>query len=159
MDEAQRAKDLLASCAFFKDFKPEQLAIITGFLDVRDGEKGDVLFFEGEQSDAMYVVASGRVELLINDDKDSSRLVGWLGPSESFGELSLLSQSKRQLTVRATNDVTLYELNFQSFVRLRDEHPDVCLQLIMAAISHFGAVMDASHDLLRRLLLRQLSRV
>lgn len=156
---AHEAENLLRHCEFFQDFSPDDLEVLTQYIDIRNGHRGDVLYFENEQADAMYVVAQGRVELLINDEDGQPRLVGWLGPAESFGELALLLRGRRMVTVRATNDVLLYELSLASFMRMRTNHPDVCLLVVMSGVKRFGQVMSASQDLLRRFMLHQLSRV
>ena len=150
---------LLKNCQFFEDFGEQELGVMTQFLDIRTGDRGDVLFFEGEQADALYVVGNGRVELLMNDGHDQARLVGWLGPSESFGELSLLLRGKRMVTVRATNPVVLFELSVPSFLRMRAHHPDVCLLLIMAIIKRFGRLVDSNQQIFKQVLLGQLNRV
>ncbi len=159
MASNQKPEELLRHSPFFADFGLAELNIVTQYMDVRTGQRGDVLYFEGEPSDGMYIVGAGRVELLLNGDDGTARLVGWLGPAESFGELALLNPGKRLLTVRATNEVTLYELSVDSFMRMRAQHPDVCLLLIMSAVKRFGKVMEASHEIFRRTLLKQLERV
>lgn len=162
MNTANNSEDvtrLLQQCHFFEDFGEAELEVITQFLDIRTGERGDVLYFEGEQADALYVVGEGRVELLMNDDDGQARLVGWLGPAETFGELSLLMRGKRLLTVRATNQVVLYELSIPSFLRLRGQHPDACLLVIMAIIKRFSRIVDANQQIFKKVLLGQLARV
>ena len=155
----EEVAQLLKQCQFFEDFGEQELGVVTRFLDVRTGQKGDVLFYEGEQADALYIIGDGRVELLINDDNDQVRLIGWLGPSESFGEFALLTRGKRLVTVRATNNVVLYELSVPSFLRMRAHPPDVCLLLIMATVKRFGRMMETNHTLFKQVLLSQLSRI
>ena len=155
----EEALRLLTACQFYEDFGEAELAVVMQFLDIRTGERGDVLFFEGEPADAMYVVGEGRVELLVNDDDEQARLVGWLGPAESFGELALLLRGRRMITVRATGPVTLYELSVPSFLRMRAHHPDVCLLIIMAIIKRFGRIVDHNQQIFRKVLLGQLSKL
>jgi len=159
IENARQAESLLRHCAFFQDFTPADLSVITHYLDIRTGQRGDVLYFEQEQADAMYVVAQGRVELLINDDTEQPRLVGWLGPAETFGEMALLLRGQRMLTVRATNGVLLYELSLESFLKMRTDHPDVCLLVVMSGVKRFGDVMNTSQGLLRRFMLNELNRL
>lgn len=158
MDQEQQAEAVLRHCELLQDFSPGDLQSLSAYLDIRTGQRGDVLFFEGEPADAMYIVADGRLELLMNDDQDQPRLVGWLGPAESFGELALLLRGRRMLTVRATNRVTLYELNVESFMQLRLQHPDVCLLLVMSIVKRFGHVLTSSQSLIRRVMIGQLNR-
>ena len=97
--------------------------------------------------------------MLTNDEEGHPRLVGWLGPTETFGELSLVSDATRLLTIRATNEVVLYELGVASFQRLRAERPQTCLLVIMALIKRLSHVINANQELLKRVLLRELDRV
>lgn len=157
--DSQQALHILRQCAFFEDFGPDELVIVADFLDVRSGQRGDVLFFEGERGDSMYIVGQGRLELLVSDHEEHARLVGWLGPTESFGELGLLLQNKRMLTVRATNEVALYELSHQSFLAMRAQYPEVALMVVMAIVRRFGSLLEGSQQLLRELMLNQLNRI
>jgi CRP/FNR family transcriptional regulator len=157
--QKERAVPVLSQCEFFKDFQERDLDALAQYLDVRTGDRGDVLYVEGEPSDALYVIGEGRVELLMNDHSGQPRLIGWLGPTETFGELSLVTKGERRLTVRAGNDVVLYELGSASFERLRAEKPHTCLLIIMALVKRLSSVVDDNGDLLRRVLLQELSKV
>jgi len=157
--DSQQALRVLRQCAFFEEFGHEELRIVADFLDVRGGQRGDVLYFESERGDSMYIVGQGRLELLVTDHEDHARLVGWIGPTESFGEIGLLLQNKRMLTVRATNEVALYELSAESFAAMRVQFPDVALLVTLSIVKRFGVVLEASQELLRNIMLSQLNRV
>ncbi|MEY3615945.1 MAG: hypothetical protein RLZZ518_947, partial [Actinomycetota bacterium] len=53
-------EELLANNAFFAATSPESLKKIAGAGSVRQLQRGDVLFNEGDAPDAMFVVLSGR---------------------------------------------------------------------------------------------------
>ena len=77
--DSQQALRVLRQCAFFEEFGHEELRIVADFLDVRGGQRGDVLYFESERGDSMYIVGQGRLELLVTDHEDHARFVGSLG--------------------------------------------------------------------------------
>ena len=58
-------EDLLANNAFFAATSPESLKKIAGAGSVRNLQRGDVLFNEGDAPDAMFVVLSGRIAIAI----------------------------------------------------------------------------------------------
>lgn len=155
----QDARQVLRHCAFFDDFSDEDIAVVVQYIDLRTGKQGDVLFYEDEPAEALYIISHGKIELLVNDDHNQPRLVGWLGPSESFGELALLMRGKRLVTVRASNDVTLYELGVASFLKMRAHHPEVCLLIVMAIVKRFSTMVNDNHALFKRILLDQLHRL
>jgi CRP-like cAMP-binding protein len=64
-------------------------------------QKGDTLFVEGEESQDLYVLVSGHLEVLIGEKK----IAEITEPGALFGELSSLLGAKRTATVQAENEV------------------------------------------------------
>ncbi len=60
-------EELLAKNAFFAATSPESLKNIAGAGVVRNLQRGDVLFNEGDAPDAMFVVLSGRIAIAIGN--------------------------------------------------------------------------------------------
>lgn len=72
---------------------------------------GAVLFREGDDGDAFYVIADGEVELTT---EGIARHV--LTRGEAFGEIALLRSVPRTMTAVACRDTTLYALRAEAFV-------------------------------------------
>ncbi len=75
----------------------------------------DWLFRAGERADRLYVVLSGRLQVVAPDD---GRVLREVGPGAALGELGLLTGSPRSADVRAVRDSRLLELDARSFLRL-----------------------------------------
>jgi len=75
-------------------------------------EAGEVVFFQGDLGDNVYVIQSGECEVLRETNGRQSH-VAMLGPGDYFGEMALLSDVTRNATVRArtTMDVVLVSKN------------------------------------------------
>lgn len=80
----------------------DALAAIASPLSLRSGER---LFSEGEAADHLYVVATGRLRVMIND-----RLAGVVGALEPIGEIGLLSGEPRTATIEAIRDSQLIQI-------------------------------------------------
>jgi len=87
----------------FNDFPPELLATVAARTRVVRLEAGDWLFRQHDEGGSLYVVRSGRLEL-VREDPAPPSAVGVLGPGDALGELSLLLQEPRTLSVRAIRD-------------------------------------------------------
>jgi len=74
---------------------------LTSTLSVETPEAGQVLFREGDAATAMYVVISGEVEVLKRSRSGVDARVAVLGPSDWFGEMSIVDIQPRSATVRA----------------------------------------------------------
>ncbi len=77
---------------------------------------GAVLMDEGSTAEAVYVLQTGRLEVLIG-----GRLVRELGPGAVLGELAVLTGELRSATVRARRDATLLSFAARDFLTLLDE--------------------------------------
>ncbi len=79
--------------------------------DVRELKKGEVLFREGDASDAMYVIKKGSVA--ITKAKGSSDIeLAVLGPGEMLGEMAFFDGKPRSAGAKAKTDAVIVRLPF-----------------------------------------------
>ncbi len=71
---------------------------------------GTVIFSEGDLGNEMYIIKSGRVEI-IREMGDGELVLANLVENEFFGEMALFGDSKRTATVRAVDDSELLVVN------------------------------------------------
>lgn len=67
---------------------------------------GETVFEAGDIGDGFYVIVAGTVEVL-----DHDRVVRTMATGEGFGEIALLGNSTRTMTVRAVGPVDLYAIS------------------------------------------------
>ena len=70
-------------------------------LELLDLEPGAVAFREGDSGREMFVLLAGEMEVLKRSKRDVEARVAVLGPSDWFGEMSILDVMPRSATVRA----------------------------------------------------------
>ncbi len=64
-------------------------------------QAGEPIFREGDSAREMYVVLDGEVEVMKKSRRGRDMRVAILGPSDCFGEMSLIDVQPRSATVRA----------------------------------------------------------
>ena len=111
-----------------------QMLANAGFPPMRYAP-GDVIFAEGDQGNAMYVVRSGEVII-----ERHCHLMETLGGGGIFGEMALIDGSPRVATVRAKTACEVAPINEKSFLFLVHETPYFAI-----------AVMRTLADRLRRM--------
>jgi ATP-binding cassette subfamily B protein len=84
---------------------------------------GQAVVTAGLESDAFYVVYSGRARVVAVNNQGEEVTIGTLSRGNSFGEQGLLTNSPRTFTIRAANDLALLRLNKKDFEYLLEQHP------------------------------------
>ena len=84
---------------------------------------GETLFAKGSKGEALYLVTSGRLRVVIQDLDRVSKTVGALFPGDHCGEGSLLSGQPHRASVRAAEQSEVVEVSRKDFGRAiqRDE--------------------------------------
>ncbi len=82
-------------------------------------EPGEIVFDEGDTGDSLFMILSGRVEVLKRFGAEP-QLVRTLGPGEYFGEMALLGRHPRSATTRALTPLDLLVLPGSDFSALAD---------------------------------------
>jgi CRP/FNR family transcriptional regulator, cyclic AMP receptor protein len=91
----------LRNIGLFGALSDEVLEYLSQQLTVESPPAGSTLFREGDDANAMFVVISGEVEVLKKSKRSVDTRVAVLGPSDWFGEMSIVDIQPRSATVRA----------------------------------------------------------
>lgn len=81
-----------------------------------DLEPGVAAVNQGEEADAMYVIADGSVLVSATGQDGVEVTVATLGPGDYFGEIGLLESAPRNATCRATEPTRLYRVDGDTFL-------------------------------------------
>ena len=123
--------DLLTQTQMFEGLDQGDVEALAGELRVHQLVPGDTVFREGEVGNSMYIVASGRVSILLGGVDPSSRVtVASIEAGTCFGELSLFDNRPRSATAEVTRDTVLLELGQESFVRCLAQRPHVAMGIL-----------------------------
>ncbi len=88
---------------------------------------GDDIVAEGEEADAVYVLAEGRARMVKRAANGEEIPLNVLRPGATFGATGMLDPAfgKRTTTVRASSDVQTYKLDPLLFQSLLANHPEI----------------------------------
>ena len=116
---------LLSDISLFADLSGERLRPVASILERRTFPGAYRIFAEGDEGDALYLVVSGRVEVV-----KGGVSVATLGPQECFGELAVLDQEVRSATIRTLEPVEALMMSGPSFQDQLDLHPALARGII-----------------------------
>ena len=101
MNVTQLTAAELRSVGLFGALSDEVLEYLATHLHVETPAAGDLLFREGEDANAMFVVLSGEIEVLKRSRGGIEARIALLGPGDWVGEMSIVDIQPRSATVRA----------------------------------------------------------
>jgi len=113
------AAEMIDALPIFDDVPEESLSDLAGRVKLRSFSPGQVVVRQGDRAEAFYVVRSGTLEVFeTNTETQAERVLRVLGRGESFGELAVVQASVRTASVRAVEEVEVFEIERNTFHRL-----------------------------------------
>ena len=103
--------DLLLKIPIFSPLSPPVLEQLAARLIPVHASADEEIIRLGDHGDRFYLVKSGEVEVLLDDQPPRRE-----GPGSYFGEIALLRDVPRTATVRAATDVELFALDRDHFI-------------------------------------------
>lgn len=107
----------LATVPLFKSLDALERQRFAEFVREKVYPKGSVILFEDDPGDALFVVRSGRVKVVLLAEDGREVILGLLGVGEHFGELSLIDDQPRSAHVIAMEQSTILVLRRDDFRR------------------------------------------
>ena len=115
--------------------------MVTGALGkiYRDGEE---IVRQGNTGESMYVVQSGRVEVVQNTENGGEQHLAYLEAGNFFGEMSVFEKEVRSATVRAAGEARVLKIDKKTLLRRIREDPLLAVNLLKT-MSHRIRVLNA----------------
>ena len=128
---------ILKTVRLFSTLSDDQLRMLQSCLQLRSYARNTLIMRAGEETDALYIILSGRVKVLIPDDEGHEVILAFMGPNEFFGEMGLLDDQPRSASVATVEACEMLRFSKTGFV--------ACLK------DNFDLAMIIIHNLVKRL--------
>lgn len=95
--------------------------------------KNTVIVNEGDRSDTLFIILSGKVKAYLADEEGKEVLLSTQGPGEYFGEM-ILDQGPRSASVMTLEPSKFAVVTTEQFKKFLVEHPDAGPELVVSLI-------------------------
>jgi len=103
----------------------EDVNRLVAIAERRFFRRGQVVFHENDPADALHLVVRGHFAVRVTIPTGEAVLLAVVGSGDAFGELALVSNSRRGATVQAFSDGETLALHRDAFEALRRARPQV----------------------------------
>lgn len=128
----QSVAAFLSITDIFDNLSPTQLELVAAITEPHACQKGDVIIRENENTNSLYIIVRGIVEILmtpgfVSDDEESDlELLTELRQGQVVGEVALVDQGVRTATARiGTDETQILRIPRHKLIRLCDTYPDL----------------------------------
>ena len=125
-----RHRELLKRVSIFADLSDEALASLERIAAEKVYPKESVVFSQEDKGDALFVVVSGKVKVVLYGDTGREIILSMLHADDFFGEMSLLDRQPRSANVVAVEDSELLSLDREAFQHHLAGHPSTALAIL-----------------------------
>ncbi|MCB1559891.1 MAG: patatin-like phospholipase family protein, partial [Xanthomonadales bacterium] len=136
--EHRRLAERLATLPLFAGIDTGALRALAARLSWQQLPAGAVLFEQGDDASALYLLIYGRLAALRQASGGDWRHVGSVVSGHAVGETGLLVDRPRNARVMALRDSELLRLDRANFEALLAEHPQPMLRLARAALRRYA---------------------
>ena len=111
-------QDLLRRVPLFSMLSDEQLDSLGVTVGKRRVKRGERIVTQGQRSDALSIILSGRARVLMTDSGTGREVIlATLQPGDYFGEMSLIDNDVHSASVEAETQTDVLELGRTEFLR------------------------------------------
>lgn len=117
--------EILHQIPLFSQLTWKELKVLEDVVHRRVYQASETVFFETEPGAGMYVIQSGRVNIVLNHTPESPLLLAELEPGDFFGEMALLGNMTRSATAIATERSSLIGFFHPDLIELIHLNPPI----------------------------------
>lgn len=136
----------LKNVPLFSTLADTDIEAIAALATTRSVPAHTLVVHEGDQTDSLYIIRSGRVRIFLQDDKGKEVILCSQGPGDYFGEM-VLDGGPRSASVMSTEPcqfAIISRTNLETFIK---SSPDGALAIIRQLIARVRSLSDNVRNL------------
>jgi len=119
----------ISEMAFFNHFEARELKEVAKHMSIREIERDEEVFKEGEKGNYMCFLAKGALNV-IKDIDGEGVVLSKITTGKSFGEMAMVDLSPRSATIAGATASELLILGRQAFDQILEQHPKIGVKLL-----------------------------
>lgn len=131
----------LKRVSLFANLSPTDLKQLASIATEEFFPDGEVIAYQGETGDAMFVIVSGEVRVCREMDGREEELTRRT-TGEYVGEMSIINREPRNATLIASGDVRALSIDQKTFEGLLRERPEASLFIIQVLSKRLREMME-----------------
>ena len=124
-------RELLSAVHFVGNLNEVALTTLEEHMRLRRFRRGQPIFTQGDPGDSLFLVASGRVKLFIENSNGEQLTILFCDPGSCFGEMAVLDGQPRSASAEALESTEAWVVPRNAFLDLMRREPDIAIAVIV----------------------------
>jgi CRP/FNR family transcriptional regulator, cyclic AMP receptor protein len=138
---------MIENISIFAGLAPEDRELIEQRVVKRSYPKNTIILSEGDSSDSLYLILSGKVKVFLNDENGKEAIINYQEAGEYFGELSLIDDCTRSASIMTTEKSSLAIITKQAFHQIMQDNPGIAIHLVKDLVHRIRTLTDEVRSL------------
>lgn len=132
--------DMLKKVPIFSELAGRDLERLARIMVPRSVKAGEAVIEEGGQAAGVFIITSGRMQVVRGGGGQREQVLATLGPGDFFGEMALFEGFPRNATVRALEDSECLAMTRWDFLAELKNHPEIAVAMLPVLVRRLRAV-------------------
>ncbi|MFC1670261.1 diguanylate cyclase [Spirochaetota bacterium] len=138
--------DFLKQVNILSSLSKNEINKIINYFNTVNIKKGEILFEQGDEGNAMYIVKEGKIISTIKLPDGKEQQVAEFGRGDFFGDMSIIEQAPRSATCKATDHSSLFEIDEGEFFGLMDLNPNIAIKIMHKMLNIITSRLRNAND-------------
>ena len=127
-------KAFLRRVPLLSSLNEQQLETLAAGSARRNFPKGRTIVAEGEPSQSLYILLSGRAKVQRSDSEGKEVILAVLGSGDFFGEMSLIDEAPRSASVITLESCDFMSINKEAFRSMLMQSPEMAMAVMKGMV-------------------------
>ncbi len=137
---------LLTSIDLFRDVDQPIIDELVAAATEKSLWRGDILFTEGQEPEALYIVITGRIAIANKSIDGRESVVALMEDGDLFGEMSLFDGMGRSAEARALEPSKVAEIPYAPVKAVYEAHPEMLWRVVDMLTRRLRSMDEALAD-------------
>jgi CRP/FNR family cyclic AMP-dependent transcriptional regulator len=138
--KSEKIAALLSRVSLFSLMTMDDLLRLAQLTQYHVFHHGHVIITEGERDGRMFIILSGKVEIIKNLGEQHEIRLRTLGPQSYFGEMALIDNLARSASVIASAETELLSLDRGNLLQAIEQYPAIAIELLQMLSQRIRAI-------------------
>ncbi|MFC1991384.1 Crp/Fnr family transcriptional regulator [Chloroflexota bacterium] len=151
--------EFLKSIPYFANMSPAEIDSIGQLVMERNAERGEVILYDGEPAEALFLVVSGVIKMFKTSAEGKEQILNIVRPGDSFNDVPIFDDDPNPASAQAMSPVVLYELRKSEVAALLQNHPQIALNTVKVLAKQVRKLVLLVEDLSFRHVIGRVARI